>query len=135
MKSIITLLLLCISIPVLAQSTPATHNKFQKEYNALEFKIKTDTDSLTHVISQKMNKLSYDVKTELNDLQAKYGSSNVKLALYQKKYERKTLQIKTKYELRIAKIQGEHQAAMSKIQLKFQTEISRLKLKYKIANN
>ncbi len=135
MKKITTLLLLFISISVLAQVNDPANNKFQKEYNALEYKVKTETDNLTHVITQKINKLSYDVKTELNELQAKYGSSNIKLVLYQKKYERETEKIKNKYELRIAAIQGEHQVAMSKIQLEFQTEIGRLQLKYKIGNN
>ena len=134
MKKITTFLLLFISISVLAQVNHPANNKFQKEYNALEFKIKTDTDNLTHVITQKVNKLTYDVKTELNELQSKYGSNNIKLALYQKKYERETVKIQNKHELKIAAIQGEHHAAMSKIQLEFQSEIGRLQLKYKIGN-
>ena len=112
MKKITTLFLLFISITVLAQVNQPATNKFQKEYNALEFKIKTDTDNLTHVITQKINKLTYDVKTELNELQSKYGSNNIKLALYQKKYEKETVKTQNKYELKIAAIQGEHQAEM-----------------------
>ena len=40
MKKIATILLLFISLNVLAQAGHPSFNKFQKEYNALEFKMK-----------------------------------------------------------------------------------------------
>ncbi|WP_405605303.1 hypothetical protein [Polaribacter sp. Asnod1-A03] len=52
--------------------------KFKKEYHTLEYLIKTKTDSLYHVTTQKINKLSFNAKTELNQLEEKYGSSNLK---------------------------------------------------------
>ncbi len=132
MKKIATLLLFFISLTVLAQVNHPLLNKFQKEYNALEFKMKTDAEDLNYTTTKKMNQLSYDVKTELNELQAKYGSNNLKLMIYQKKYEQETVKVKNKYEVKIAKIQGEHQMAMSKIQYEFETEKNKLMLKYQI---
>jgi hypothetical protein len=107
-------------------------NEFQKEYNALEFKVKTKSDSLSHVATQKINKLTYDFKADVNGLQTKYGANDLKRVLYQKKHENEMMKVQAKHELEMGQIQGEHQIETAKIQLEFATKKSRLQLKYNI---
>ncbi len=131
MKKLATLLFLFISIAVFSQVNKKTL-KFQKAYNNLEFKVKTKYDSVNYITTQKINKLSYDLKVAQNDLQSKYASNQLKMVLYQKKYERETAKLIQKYNLKVAELQSNHQTEIAKIQSKFQTETGKLMLEFKI---
>ncbi|MGK0413256.1 MAG: hypothetical protein ACJA1B_001458 [Polaribacter sp.] len=131
-KILFPILVLCIVYSSVSFSQTRKMNEFQKEYNALEFKLKTKSDSLNHVATQKINKLTYDFKADVNDLHTKYGANDLKRVLYQKKYEKEMLKTQAKYELEMGKIQGEHQIETAKIQLEFETKKNRLQLKYNI---
>lgn len=132
MKKIATVFLFFISLTVFSQVSNSTLIKYKKDYNSLEFNVKTKTDNLNHSFTLKMNKISFDMKQELNDLEAKYGSNKLKLAIHQNKYQKEVFKVQNKCQMLIADLQLEYQTAMAKIQQEFQKESSKIQLKYNL---
>ncbi|MCG1036645.1 hypothetical protein [Polaribacter sargassicola] len=81
------LLVIGILVSSLGYSQSKKIIKYRKDYNALEFKIKNETDSLSYITNKKINRLSYNLKKSLNVLKSKYASNDLKKILYKNKYQ------------------------------------------------
>ena len=98
MKKIVPFLLIFLSLAVFSQSK-SSMIKFKKDFNVLEFKVKAKTDSLNYGVTKKINKISFNLKQELNDLESKYASNDLKLAIYQNKYKKELQKVQAKRKL------------------------------------
>ncbi|WP_334058468.1 hypothetical protein [Polaribacter sp. P097] len=133
MKVLTTTILFFISLSVFSQTNKMALLKFKKEYNVLEYRLKTKSTALNHSTTKENEKLSFEMKQELIDLETKYGSNEIKLYINKNKYAEAVNKTLLKYELLINEIKAKHQIELAKIESDFQNEIGKLQLKYKIA--
>lgn len=134
MKVLTTTILFFLSLSVFSQTNKMALLKFKKEYNVLEYRLKTKSTALNHSTTVKIDKLSFEMKQELIDLETKYGSNELKLSVNKNKYAEEVNKTQLKYQLLINEIQAKHQIELGKIESDFQNEKGKLQLKYKIAS-